>query len=176
MSIIPIPTYNNPYPDEMPMGDMNQYLSSIGMGGLVDQILLMCVGIIILMIIITVAPLLIRWYIKKKNQGSPREDKEHMNEHTRVGNMGMFDSITIEGLKCPICGKDLKDFQTKDGPKRLAEYVAGKQYDELKRFRYLIAYDFCTHNDVTSMIYIKIPISEDGTILTDGIKMWVDQL
>jgi hypothetical protein len=66
MSFIPIPTYVNPYPNEMPMGDMNQYLSSMGIGGLIDQIVLMCVGVVVLMIIIPLLPFLIRKFIRKK--------------------------------------------------------------------------------------------------------------
>jgi hypothetical protein len=50
----------------MPMGDMNQYLSSMGIGGLVDQIVLMCVGMVALMIIIPLLPFLIRKFIRKK--------------------------------------------------------------------------------------------------------------
>lgn len=66
MSFIPIPTYVNPYPNEMPMGDMNQYLSSMGIGGLVDQIVLMCVGMVALTIIVPLLPFLILMFINKK--------------------------------------------------------------------------------------------------------------
>lgn len=66
MSFIPIPTYVNPYPNEMPMGDVNQYLNLMGIGGLVDQIVLMCVVVVVLAIVIPLLPFLIRKFIRKK--------------------------------------------------------------------------------------------------------------
>lgn len=65
MSLIPIPTYVNPYPEDMPMGDVNQYLNSIGIGGLVDQIIIMCIAMIALMVIIPVLPFIVRKVIRK---------------------------------------------------------------------------------------------------------------
>jgi hypothetical protein len=65
MSFIPIPTYNNPYPDEMPMGDVNQYLNSMGIGGLIDQLVIMCIGLVIIMVIVPFLPYLLKKFIFK---------------------------------------------------------------------------------------------------------------
>ena len=66
MPIIPIPTYVNPYPDVMPMGDVNQYLNSMGIGGLIDQIVIMGIALVAIMIIVPLLPFLIRKFIRKK--------------------------------------------------------------------------------------------------------------
>lgn len=33
--------------------------------------------------------------------------------------MGMFDWVQRESVKCPVCGKDINEFQSKDGFKKL---------------------------------------------------------
>lgn len=65
MSLIPIPTYVNPYPDDMPMGDVNQYLNDLGIGTLIDQIVIACIALVILMVVIPVLLFVIKRRARK---------------------------------------------------------------------------------------------------------------
>ncbi len=68
MSLIPIPTYVNPYPDDMPMGDVNQYLNDLGIGTLIDQIVIACIALVILMVLIPILLYVIKRRARKQRR------------------------------------------------------------------------------------------------------------
>lgn len=84
--------------------------------------------------------------------------------------MGLFDRIILTGMKCPKCGREFDDFQTKSGPRLLRVYVTGKRYAELSRYRYIDVYDFCEHEGGTTEIMIRIPILVRGRVSSDKRK------
>ena len=68
MSLIPVPTYVNPYPEDMPMGDVNQYLNDLGIGTLIDQIVIACVVMVVLMVGIPILVYAIKRRMKKNRR------------------------------------------------------------------------------------------------------------
>jgi len=102
--------------------------------------------------------------------------------------MGMFDNVILKGVHCPLCGQQVEDFQTKDGPCMLSTYVAGKRYKDLERYRYLDVYTHCIHRlrhnkdspfepDLHSygiekaiLVSVRVPILSRGRLSSDPKK------
>lgn len=102
--------------------------------------------------------------------------------------MGMFDVYILKGIVCPLCGTQLTDFQSKDGPCRLNTYVAGKRYKDLSHLRYVGVYDSCIHQlyrdhnvpiapdmyvyRITRAVFVQVqvPILANGRVSSDPKK------
>jgi hypothetical protein len=94
--IIPIPTYVNPYPEDMPMGDVNEYLNDLGIGQMIDGIIVMCIALVILMIFIPLLPHIIR-YIRK-------DKKKVRFKHRKCAGTGMIRDESGGFTTCEECG------------------------------------------------------------------------
>ncbi len=94
--IIPIPTYVNPYPEDMPMGDVNEYLNDLGIGQMIDGIIVMCIALVILMIFIPLLPHIIR-YIRK-------DKKKVRFKHRKCSGTGMIRDESGGFTTCEECG------------------------------------------------------------------------
>lgn len=75
--------------------------------------------------------------------------------------MGMFDTFVEIPIHCPKCGLDMSsmDFQTKDLDCVLNTYKFGLAYEDLKKHRYIEAYEICKCG---ANIDINIHIDDNG--------------
>jgi len=102
--------------------------------------------------------------------------------------MGMFDDVILKGVVCPLCGCPLENFQTKDGPRWLNMYIAGRRYKEFEHLKHIGVYTNCIHRlcqdkkylletdsyiyDVLKVVHVdvKVPILSRGRISSDPKK------
>lgn len=97
--------------------------------------------------------------------------------------MGMYDYVKIE-CNCPLCGRLMKGFQTKDGPCFLGTLVPGVSKVD-PQLRFITTYTSCIHGieldedtdlgdkisclNVLKRVWVncEIPVNKDGTISKD---------